>query len=65
MRRMRGIGIGVRHAFWSYLVDGLLPVDYLDLTAEHFFDELDGEQAQEAFGVLRTYPSAVQWPVES
>jgi uncharacterized protein len=59
MRRLRGLGIGVRHAFWDYLVDGLLPVEYVELTAEHFFDELDREASEESFGILRGYTNAV------
>ena len=48
------LGIGVRPPFWSAIFDRALPLDYLEVTAEHFFDAPD-----ERFHLLRQYPVAV------
>ncbi|MDA0789624.1 MAG: DUF692 domain-containing protein [Proteobacteria bacterium] len=36
---LQGVGLGVRSAFWPLIVDGSLPLDFVEVTAEHFFDD--------------------------
>ncbi len=36
---LRGLGLGVRSAFWPPIVAGTLPLDFVEVTAEHFFED--------------------------
>lgn len=37
---MRGIGIGVRGNFWEDILSRSLPIDFVEITADHFFDTI-------------------------